>query len=63
MVHQPVVAVEALLEVVLQRDVDERGAGCGVLHEGAQVALHDGEVAGREVAGQVVDVNADLEVN
>ena len=53
--------VEALLEVVLEREVDERAPVCGQLHRRRQAALHHGEVAGREVSVEIVDVGADLE--
>jgi len=67
-VHRPpgAVAVEAaaevevLLEVVLEREVDERPAVRGQLHRGGQPALHDREVARGEVLVELVDVGANL---
>ena len=53
--------MEVLLEVVLEREVEERPAVGGQLHRGRQAALHDGEVAGGQVPVEVVDVADDLE--
>ena len=49
-----------LLEVVAQREVQERPARGGELHRGRQPALHDRQVAGREVPVQVGDEGTDL---
>ena len=53
--------MEVLLEVVLEREVDERPAVGGQLHRRGQPALDDRQVAGRQVAIEVVDVADDLE--
>ncbi len=53
--------MEALLEVVAQRRVQERPAVRRQLHGGRQAALHHGQVAGGEVAIELVDVRHDLE--
>ncbi len=58
---EPVADVDGLLEVVLEREVEERPAVGGELHRGRQAALHDGEVAGREVLVEVVDERAHLQ--
>ena len=50
-----------LLEVVAQREVQERPSGRGELHRRRQAALDDGEVARREMAVQVRDEGADLD--
>ena len=50
-----------LLEVVAQREVQERPLGRRQLHRRGQAALDDGEVARREVAVQVGDEGADLD--
>ena len=55
---EPVADVEVLLEVVAQRDVDERAAVGGELHARRQAALHDRQVARREVAVELGDVAA-----
>ena len=52
---EAVIDVEVLLEVVAQGDVEERAAVGGELHAGRQPALHDGDIAGREMAVQVGD--------
>ena len=44
--------MEVLLEVVAQREVEERPPVRGQLHRRGQPALHDGEVAGGEVRGR-----------
>ena len=53
--------VEVLLEVVAQREVEERPPVGGQLHRRGQPALDDREVAGGQVPVEVVDVGADLE--
>jgi hypothetical protein len=53
--------VKVLLEVVFEREVDERSPVGGQLHRGRQAALDDRKVARREVAVEVVHVWADLE--
>ena len=58
---EPVADVEVLLEVVPEREVEERPPVRGQLHRRRQAALDDREVAGGEVAVEVVDVGADLE--
>ena len=45
--------VDVLLEVMLERHVDERGARGGQLHARAQAALDDSEIGGRQQVGQV----------
>ena len=47
--------------MVAQREGEERPAGRDQLHRRRQAALHDGDVAGREVAVELVDVAAHLE--
>jgi UDP:flavonoid glycosyltransferase YjiC (YdhE family) len=53
--------VAVLLEVVGQREVQERPARGDQLHGRGQAALDDGQVARREVAVEVVDVRPDLQ--
>jgi hypothetical protein len=53
--------VEVLLEVVAEREVEERPAVGGQFHRRRQAALHDREIARGEVAVQLVDVGAHLE--
>ena len=53
--------VHVLLEVVAQREVEERPLAGGQLHRGGQAALDHREVARREVAVEVVHVGDDLE--
>ena len=53
--------VEVLLEVVAQREVEERPPARRELHRRRQAPLDDGEIAGREVAVEVGHVGADLE--
>ena len=53
--------MEVLLEVVTQREVEERSPVRRQLHRRRQPSLHDREVARGEVAVQLVDVRADLE--
>ena len=50
--------MEVLLEVVLQRHVDERPPIGGQLHARREPTLHDGEVARGEVAVEIGDVAA-----
>src|SRR5215212_11786810 len=59
--REPVAHVEVLLEVVAQREVEERPPAGGQLHRCGQAALDDRQVAGREVLIEVVDVCAHLE--
>src|SRR4051812_19891069 len=58
---EPVPDMEVLLEVVAQREVEERPLGRGQLHRRRQTALHHGDVARGEVAVEVVHVRAHLE--
>jgi hypothetical protein len=53
--------VPVLLEVVAQREVQERPPRRGQLHRRGQSALDDGEVAHREVLVQLRHVAADLD--
>ena len=53
--------MEVLLEVVFEREVDERRARGDELHRGAQPALDDRQVASGQVAVQLVHVAADLQ--
>src|SRR5689334_19310056 len=55
---QPVPDVEVLLEVVPEREVQERALGRGQLHSGGQAALDDGHIAGAQVLVETVDVAA-----
>ena len=50
---QSVPHVHLLLEVVLERHVEERALRGGQLHRGAEAALHDGHVAGGVVQVEV----------
>ena len=52
--------VKVLLEVVFEREVDERSPVGGQLHRGRQAALDDRKVARREVAVEVVHVWPDV---
>src|SRR6185312_10466396 len=58
---QPVPDVEVLLEVVPEREVQERALGGGQLHGGGQAALDYGEVAGAQMLVEPVDVAAQFE--
>ena len=58
---EPVPDVQVLLKVVAERKDEERPLVGGQLHRRRQPALDDRQVAGREVAVEVVDVGADLE--
>src|SRR3954447_14934078 len=58
---EAVADVEVLLEVVAKREVEERSLVGGQLHRGGESALNDGEVAGGEVAVEVMHVGAHLE--
>ena len=58
---EPVAHVEVLLEVVGEREVQERSLGRGELHRRRQPTLHDRQVAHGEVAVEAVDVAVDLE--
>src|SRR3712207_8213564 len=49
---QPVPDVDLLLEVVAQRDVEERPPAGGQLHRGGQPALDHGQVGGGQPAVQ-----------
>src|SRR5439155_12431516 len=53
--------VEALFEVVAEREVEEGPVAGGELHGGGEAALDDGQVADRQVAVQVVHIGADLD--
>src|SRR5262249_38721147 len=57
---EPVADVEVLLEVVPEREVEERALGGGQLHGGGQPALDDGEVADAQMLVEPVDVAAQL---
>jgi hypothetical protein len=52
--------VEVLLEVVAQREVQERPPVRRQLHAGRQSPLHDREVAGGQVPVELRDERADL---
>ena len=58
---EPVADVEVLLEVVAQRNVEERAAGRRQLHARGQPSLHDREVAGSEMPVQLGDEPAHLQ--
>jgi hypothetical protein len=58
---QAVPDVEVLLEVMPQREVEERPLRCGQLHRRRQPALHDGQVAHRQVPVEAIDVAAHLQ--
>ena len=58
---EPVADVAVLLEVVAQREVQERPPARGELHRRRQAALDDREVARGEVPVQVGDEGADLD--
>src|SRR5262249_49752419 len=58
---EPVTDVEVLLEVVPEREVEERAPGGSQLHGRGQAALDDGEVADGQVLVEPVDVTAQLE--
>src|SRR5215510_12310404 len=55
---KPVADVEVLLEVVAEREVQERALGGGQLHGGGQPALDDGEVADAQMLIEAVHVAA-----
>src|SRR5882757_855717 len=50
---EPVRDVKILLEMVLERKVEERRSGRGELHAGGEAALHHSEVARRQMAVEV----------
>src|SRR5215211_1441368 len=58
---EPVADVEVLLEVMPEREIEERTSVRGQLHAGREAALDDGEVAGGQVPVQVGHVAAYLE--
>jgi hypothetical protein len=58
---KPVAHVEVLLEVVKEREVEERPPVGGQLHARRQPALHDCKVAGGEMPVQLVHVGAHFE--
>ena len=58
--REPVRDVQLLLEVALEREVEERPPRRDELHRRRQPALHDGDVAGVEPAVEVVDVAVQL---
>ena len=58
---EPVPDVAVLLEVVAQREVQERPAGRGQLHRRRQAALDDRQVARREVPVQIRDEGPHLD--
>ena len=58
---EPVGDVEALLEVVAQGEVEERPPRGGQLHRGRQPALNHSEVAGGEVAVEILDKGTHLQ--
>ena len=60
---EAVADMAALLEVVAEREVEERPAGGGELHRGRQPALDDGEVTRREVLIEVRHEAADLDAH
>ena len=53
--------MEVLLEVVAEREVEERPPVRRQFHRGGQSALDDGEVAGGEMPVELVDVRAYFE--
>lgn len=58
---EPMADVEALLEVVAQREVEERPLLRGQLHRRRETALDDCQVTGRQVTVEVVHIGDDLE--
>ena len=58
---KPVADMEVLLEVMAQRNVEERPASGCQLHAGRQAALHNRQIAGGKVPVEVVDVAAHFE--
>jgi hypothetical protein len=58
---EPVAHVEVLLEVMSQREVEERPAVGRQLHRRRQPALDDREIARSEDAVEIVHVGAHLE--
>src|SRR6188768_1431404 len=58
---EPVADVEVLLEVVAQREVEERPLLRGQLHRRRQAPLDHCQVTGRQVAVEVVHIWDDLE--
>src|SRR6185312_14747895 len=57
---EPVTDVEVLLEMVPEREVEERAPGGSQLHGGGQPALDDGEVADAQMLVEPVDVAAQI---
>ncbi len=53
--------VEIVLEVMTQREVQERAARGGQLHGRRQATLHDGEVAGGQVSVKVCHISPHFE--
>src|SRR2546430_6192493 len=57
----PICHVHVLLEVVPQREVEERPTAGGQLHRRGETALHDREITSRKVPVEVVHVGNHLE--
>ena len=53
--------VEVLLEVMPEREVEERSSAGGQFHPGGEPALDNGKVARCEMTVELVHVGADLE--
>src|SRR5947208_2908401 len=53
--------VEVLLEVVPQREIDERAPVRGQFHRGRKPSLDHGNLADGQMAVQLMDVGTDLE--
>jgi hypothetical protein len=53
--------VELLLEVVFEREIEERAAGSCEFHCRGESAVDDGHVAYREMSVKVVDVADDID--
>src|SRR5581483_12256003 len=59
--RQAVMDMEVLLEVVLEREVEERSPGGGELHRGRQAAVADRDIAGGEPTVEPVHIPMRLE--
>jgi hypothetical protein len=58
---KPMGHVEGLLEVMAEREVEERPAGGDQFHGGRESALNDRQVADGQMAVQVMDVGMRLD--
>ena len=58
---EPMGDVEVLLEMVLEREVEEGRSGRGQLHAGRETALHQRQIAGRQMPVEIRHESAHLD--